>query len=232
MREHHGRCRRGVLRRERRDVLELSEAGRTGHARWNSRPYGGRRRGRERCDGRERAGGRARRRLGGAGACGREHGGEDTPPTPSANGMSAHVVVIRSATIDLPSALAMPSPRARRAPLAILSIAVASACVSGSLQVASSPTPDVAAFVAPGPGHARLEAAVVANRACETCHADVAAEWSGSLHHRAGIEPAYLRSFAVEPLPFCRSCHVLKGQPPRTRRPRSASSAWAASPVT
>ncbi|MBK6514187.1 MAG: hypothetical protein IPG04_08715 [Polyangiaceae bacterium] len=60
----------------------------------------------------------------------------------------------------------------------------------------------------PGPARGRMEAAVRANDGCVACHADVAAEWRGSLHQRANIEPAYQRSFAIEPLPFCRSCHA------------------------
>jgi hypothetical protein len=50
--------------------------------------------------------------------------------------------------------------------------------------------------------------AVVANRACESCHEAQAAEWGESLHHRANVEPTYVRSFAVEPLAFCTGCHA------------------------
>lgn len=50
--------------------------------------------------------------------------------------------------------------------------------------------------------------AVAANDACVGCHEDVAKDWTGSLHQRADLEPAYLRSFALEPLAFCRSCHA------------------------
>lgn len=60
----------------------------------------------------------------------------------------------------------------------------------------------------PTPGRARMDAALQANEACVSCHPQVAAEWRGSLHQRADIEPAYQRSFAIEPLPFCRSCHA------------------------
>jgi hypothetical protein len=70
------------------------------------------------------------------------------------------------------------------------------------------PAPAMVAFAAPGPARQRQHAAVEANRACTTCHVDEAAEWQGSLHQRANIEPAYLRAFAIEPMPFCRSCHA------------------------
>jgi hypothetical protein len=60
----------------------------------------------------------------------------------------------------------------------------------------------------PGPARARLDAAVAENAECERCHADMAAEWRSSLHHKADVEPAYQRSFAIEPMPFCRACHA------------------------
>ncbi len=65
----------------------------------------------------------------------------------------------------------------------------------------------------PQPARARLFPAVEQNRACESCHRDLAAEWRGSLHQRADIEPAYQRSFAIEPLPFCRGCHAPEADP-------------------
>ena len=60
----------------------------------------------------------------------------------------------------------------------------------------------------PGPFQQRGREAVVANRACESCHPVQSEEWASSLHHRANIEPIYVRSFAVEPLPFCTGCHA------------------------
>lgn len=60
----------------------------------------------------------------------------------------------------------------------------------------------------PGPGRGRQGVAVKENAECERCHADVAAEWSASLHHAADTEPAYRVSFEIEPLPFCCSCHA------------------------
>ncbi len=69
------------------------------------------------------------------------------------------------------------------------------------------------AFVAPGPARARQADAVRQNDACVACHPREAAEWLGSLHQRANIEPAYRRAFAIEPMPFCRSCHAPEADP-------------------
>lgn len=60
----------------------------------------------------------------------------------------------------------------------------------------------------PGPDRGREAAAVRENAECERCHADVAREWSASLHHTSDTEPAYRVSFEIEPLPFCRGCHA------------------------
>ena len=65
----------------------------------------------------------------------------------------------------------------------------------------------------PGPARGRQMAAVRDNQACEGCHEDVAREWRGSLHQRADLEPAYRRAFAIEPMPFCRSCHAPEATP-------------------
>jgi hypothetical protein len=65
----------------------------------------------------------------------------------------------------------------------------------------------------PGPMQRRGESAVAINATCEACHADAAREWSASLHRRANVEPAYQRAFAIEPMPFCRSCHAPEAEP-------------------
>ncbi|MBL8743889.1 MAG: hypothetical protein JNK04_22425, partial [Myxococcales bacterium] len=78
---------------------------------------------------------------------------------------------------------------------------------------AASDAPAAPELLMPTPGRARMLAAVDENAGCVTCHQDVASEWRGSLHQRADIEPAYRRSFAIEPLPFCRSCHAPEGDP-------------------
>lgn len=74
-------------------------------------------------------------------------------------------------------------------------------------------TEPVARFVAPGPARARQTEAVRQNDGCVSCHEREAAEWRGSLHQRANIEPAYLRAFEIEPMPFCRSCHAPEADP-------------------
>lgn len=65
----------------------------------------------------------------------------------------------------------------------------------------------------PGPARARGEVAVAENARCVACHEAEAATWRGSLHARADLEPAYRRAFAIEPLPFCRSCHAPEAAP-------------------
>ena len=65
----------------------------------------------------------------------------------------------------------------------------------------------------PGPGRKRLAAAVAKNATCEACHVEEAREWRGSYHRRASVDPAYLHAFAIEPSPFCRSCHTPEADP-------------------
>lgn len=50
---------------------------------------------------------------------------------------------------------------------------------------------------------------------CATCHSEIAREWEGSAHRRAGTDPAYVMAVAKEPLPFCRACHVPSGDASR-----------------
>lgn len=65
----------------------------------------------------------------------------------------------------------------------------------------------------PGPARARGESAVAQSLECERCHDEIAREHRASLHHRADVEPAYRRAFALEPLPFCRGCHAPEASP-------------------
>lgn len=65
----------------------------------------------------------------------------------------------------------------------------------------------------PGPHRKRLAAAVVQNATCTSCHNKQAQEWRGSYHQRANIDPAYVKAFAIEPSPFCRSCHAPEADP-------------------
>jgi hypothetical protein len=66
----------------------------------------------------------------------------------------------------------------------------------------------------PAPSPRRADAARE-NARCEGCHAEIAAEWRSSLHHRAHTEPAYQRALAIEPLAFCRGCHAPEADPDR-----------------
>ncbi|MFO0614976.1 MAG: multiheme c-type cytochrome [Polyangiaceae bacterium] len=100
--------------------------------------------------------------------------------------------------------------------LAAFGAAVGAACASSPPTAAPSAALGTSAPSAapgtplpmPGPERGRLGAAVKENAECVRCHADVAAEWSASLHHTSDTEPAYRVSFDIEPLPFCRSCHA------------------------
>jgi hypothetical protein len=51
------------------------------------------------------------------------------------------------------------------------------------------------------------------NATCVSCHAKEAAEWRGSFHQRAYVEPAFQAALAVEPKPFCRGCHAPESDP-------------------
>jgi len=53
------------------------------------------------------------------------------------------------------------------------------------------------------------------NAQCESCHAAIAAEWRQSMHRQAHVDPVYQRALAIEPLPFCRACHVPDADPSR-----------------
>ncbi len=65
----------------------------------------------------------------------------------------------------------------------------------------------------PGPLRMRREEAVRLNATCEACHTAEASGWQRSHHAQSGVNPAYRRSLANEPTPFCRGCHVPEGNP-------------------
>jgi Cytochrome c554 and c-prime len=48
---------------------------------------------------------------------------------------------------------------------------------------------------------------------CVRCHEEIAAEWDSSLHHRSWQNPYFVRSYALEPTPFCRKCHAPSADP-------------------
>ncbi|PRP90531.1 hypothetical protein ENSA5_64460 [Enhygromyxa salina] len=62
------------------------------------------------------------------------------------------------------------------------------------------------------------------NDECVNCHADIAGEWSDSLHRRAFEDPMVQAAFAQERDPsFCRSCHAPEADPRREPSPREAA---------
>jgi len=67
----------------------------------------------------------------------------------------------------------------------------------------------------PGPATTARADAPARNAACEGCHRDIAAEWRGSLHHRAYTEATFARALAREPTGFCRGCHAPEADPSR-----------------
>lgn len=48
---------------------------------------------------------------------------------------------------------------------------------------------------------------------CADCHAEIAAEWNQSLHHRAWENEYFEHAYALEPLAFCRGCHAPQADP-------------------
>ncbi|WP_438032125.1 multiheme c-type cytochrome [Sorangium sp. So ce204] len=68
----------------------------------------------------------------------------------------------------------------------------------------------------PGPapqGRPQGFSARIENQRCEACHEDIAAEWRASLHRQAFTDRVFQRSYAIEPLPFCRGCHAPEADP-------------------
>ncbi|WP_438038265.1 multiheme c-type cytochrome [Sorangium sp. So ce128] len=68
----------------------------------------------------------------------------------------------------------------------------------------------------PGPapqGRPQGFSARIENQRCEACHEDIAAEWRASLHRQAFTDRVFQRSYALEPLPFCRGCHAPEADP-------------------
>ncbi|MFO0590134.1 MAG: multiheme c-type cytochrome [Polyangiaceae bacterium] len=84
--------------------------------------------------------------------------------------------------------------------------AASSASGAPSAPPAASSSADAVASAPDDPVAAR-------NRECERCHEEVAAEWRGSLHHQAWDDPVFLTAYAIEPLGFCRECHVPEANP-------------------
>lgn len=76
-----------------------------------------------------------------------------------------------------------------------------------------TPPVDEPRIAMPGPRRKRGATAALHNAACVSCHDKQAKEWRGSYHQRANIDPAYVKAFAIEPSPFCRSCHAPEADP-------------------
>lgn len=76
--------------------------------------------------------------------------------------------------------------------------------------------PSAAGTPLPGPApQRRIQPAEAANRSCEGCHVEIAAEWRQSFHRSAYTDRAFQRAEQLEPLPFCRACHAPEADPAR-----------------
>src|SRR5262245_23511904 len=98
----------------------------------------------------------------------------------------------------------MKSPMPRRPPRLLLAACVLVAVGAQAATPLPGPAPQVRAV-----GYD----VAAENQACEGCHAEIAAEWRGSLHHRAWDDPVFLTAYAIEPLAFCRGCHAPEAIP-------------------
>lgn len=80
--------------------------------------------------------------------------------------------------------------------------------------------------VMPGPAHGpRLDADARLDRNddCISCHADIAREWSHSLHRQSFEDPMFQAALTREREPaFCRSCHAPESDPRREPTTREA----------
>lgn len=70
----------------------------------------------------------------------------------------------------------------------------------------------------PGPTRrARADERLQRNRECVNCHAEIAAEWAESLHHRSFRDPMFQEAFARERrAAFCQGCHAPEADPRKT----------------
>jgi hypothetical protein len=108
-----------------------------------------------------------------------------------------------------------PGPRAcllgAAAAVALPALALLACARPAPLALPSAPA---GAPTTPGPApRARAFDAAAWNARCEGCHAEIAAEWRASLHHRAYTDPMFQRQLAREPFAFCRGCHAPEASP-------------------
>lgn len=77
----------------------------------------------------------------------------------------------------------------------------------GAVLLACAPKPprNVAPVRAP---EGAVHTAALANARCASCHAEIAAEWSGSNHAAAFRHATFRTAFALEPVDECADCHA------------------------
>lgn len=121
-----------------------------------------------------------------------------------------------------PETPAAPS-RARRAAAGVV-FAVALTAFA-----ATTRSSDIAPPEMPSPNRGadaeRASEAARRNLACESCHADIAAEWRASHHRSAFTDQAFQRSLAAEEenVAFCRGCHAPEAPPDALPPPELAA---------
>jgi hypothetical protein len=93
-------------------------------------------------------------------------------------------------------------------PSALVVGALGLALYSGAAFADASP-PSLVAL--PGPAPRARDAGYdprAANEACASCHQEIAAEWRGSMHQEAWIDPVFQEAYQIEQQAFCRGCHA------------------------
>ena len=95
------------------------------------------------------------------------------------------------------------------------------------------PTTATAPATMPGPARGRRSSSkgqpgqpdrLARNDACSTCHADIATEWTHSLHRHAYDDPMFQAGLAREREPmFCQSCHAPEADPRHEPSAREAA---------
>jgi hypothetical protein len=93
--------------------------------------------------------------------------------------------------------------RAMRVPLILALVSLA-----GGLPIAAQRWWTSGSFKLPAAGPSTANDPVTTNAQCESCHADVSAEWRGSQHQTAFSDPVFASALAVEDKAFCRGCHA------------------------